>query len=166
MGEGADEESEAAEEVTEAADEESEAAEEVTEAADEESETAEEVTEAADEESEAAEEVTEAADEEESEESEENDTEKSEAEIEVHVTITKPTEIYDTPDADTLNQRRLRDLEAGWVGVGSTKDCHPLSPVYNKHVVIRRSQRLTQKIGMCSTSSRPSQRPSRRISKL
>merc|ERR1712096_416529 len=151
-----------AEEVTEAADEESEAAEEVTEAADEESEAAEEVSQAADEESEAAQ----AADEEESEESEENDTEKSEAEIEVHVAITKPTEIYDTPDADTLNQRRLRDLEAGWVGVGSTKDCHPLSPVYNKHVVIRRSQRLTQKIGMCSTSSRPSQRPSRRISKL
>merc|ERR1711964_922558 len=149
---------EAAEEVTETADEESEAVEEVTEAADEESEASEEVTEAADEESEAAEEVT--------EEAEENDTKKSEAEIEVHVAITKPTEICDTPDADTLNQRRLRDLEAGWVGIGSTKDCHPLSPIHNKCVVIRRSQRLTQKIGMCSTSSRPSQRPSRRISKL
>merc|ERR1711964_633331 len=152
-------------EVIEAADEESEVAEEVTEAADEESEAAEEITEAADEESETVDEVTEAADEEESEESEENDTE-SEAEIEVHVAITKPTEICDNPDADTLNQRRLRDLEAGWVGIGSTKDCHPLSPIHNKHVVLRRSQRLTQKIGMCSTSSRPSQRPSRRISKL
>merc|ERR1711964_450498 len=59
----------------------------------------------------------------------------------------------------------LEDLEAGWVGIGSSKNCHPLNGVAknllcNNRAVIRRSQRITRKITMC-----PIQRP-RNIRKL
>merc|ERR1712096_505757 len=42
----------------------------------------------------------------------------------------------------------LEDLEAGWVGIGSSKNCHPLNGVAkkllcNNRAVIRRSQRIT-----------------------
>merc|ERR1711964_951223 len=40
---------------------------------------------------------------------------------------------------------RKCDLEAGWVGIGSVQDCHPLNRVAKKRVM-RRSRRLTKKI--------------------
>merc|ERR1711964_160152 len=43
---------------------------------------------------------------------------------------------------------RRCDLEAGWVGIGNVKDCHPLTPVPKKRAFLRRSHRLTRKVGV------------------
>merc|ERR1711900_109912 len=86
-------------------------------------------------------------------EAEEDDSEAeddAESEAEIAIEVSKPVD--DKPDAKTLEQRRRRDLEAGWVGIGSVKDCYPLSPVAYTSVVracntgMRRRQRVAKKI--------------------
>merc|ERR1711964_91778 len=110
------------------------------------------IADAADAESEAEEEQSEEA-EEVASEAEEVDSEAeddAESEAEIAIEVSKPVD--DKPDAKTLEQRRRRDLEAGWVGIGSVKDCYPLSPVAYNSVVrtcstgMRKSQRVAKKI--------------------
>merc|ERR1711900_71714 len=79
----------------------------------------------------------------------------AESEAEIAIEVSKPVD--NKPDAKTLEQRRRRDLEAGWVGIGSVKD-YPLSPVAYNSVVracstgMRRRQRVAKKV---TTIKRP-----------
>merc|ERR1712000_690996 len=84
----------------------------------------------------------------------EAEDEAAESEAEITIEISKPAAENDSPSAVTLERRHKHDLEAGWVGIGSIKDCHPLSgPVQNKCVVMRRSQRHAQKITAINRST-------------
>merc|ERR1712034_249087 len=57
---------------------------------------------------------------------------------------------------------------SGWASIGNVQDCHPLSPKETNanRMVLRRSQRLTVKIGVTPVRSRRSTRCSRRSTRL
>merc|ERR1712034_105906 len=84
----------------------------------------------------------------------------TESEAQVMIEVSEP--VVET--AETLAKKRIQNLESGWVGIGNTKNCHPLNQKENNRVVIRRSQRLTAKITAIPIRSRRSTRRSTRCS--